>query len=109
MPAPSWENPADFLQGDEFALQVEIWRAGALVRSFLAIFDEPSADAQVGDYHHDTTTPTIFSTDANVAGITRGDELRLEGRRFDVLGSPAPDGTGWSRVRIGPQFGQGGR
>ena len=109
MPAPSWENPADFLQVDEFALQVQLWRAGAQVRAFPAIFDEPSADASLGEYRHDTTTPSIMSTDAHLAGIVRGDEIRLADRRFDVMGSPAPDGTGWSRLRLAPQIGQGGR
>lgn len=119
MPAPSWERADDFLRGDEFALQVQIWRGGALLRTIKAIFDEPSVDARLGDnmgerrglrsFDFETTTPTILGTDASLAGVVRGDEVRLDGRIFDVMASPAPDGTGWARLRIAPQFGQGGR
>lgn len=116
MPALGWERPEDFLSLDEFATQVELWRDGAMLRSFPAIFDEPSADATigerrmgVGDRRFDTTTPMISTTEANVAGAKRGDEIRMGSRRFDVMGLPEVQGDGWAKLRLAPQIGFAGR
>jgi hypothetical protein len=116
MPALGWERPEDFLNLDEFATQVELWRGGAVLRSFPAIFDEPSANASIGeartgggDRRFDTTTPMITTAEANVAGAVRGDEIRVGSRRFDVMGLPEVQGDGWAKLRLAPQFGHSGR
>ena len=109
MPPLDWESPGEFLDTDEFAVFAALWRDGAQVRLFAAIFDEPSADSRLGDYRMDTTQPTILTTEANLAGATRGDEIRLGAQRFDVMASPEVQGDGWARLRLAPQMGGGSR
>lgn len=109
MPALDWEDLGEFLDVDEFATTAQLWRNGVLLRSFPVLFDEPSADAALGDYRHDTTLPTIATSEVNVQGATKGDEIRLGARAFDVMASPEVQGDGWSRLRIAPQMGGGGR
>lgn len=109
MPALPWEDLSEFLSLDEFAVTVSLWRGGAQLRSFPALYDEPSSDASLGDRRFDTTEPMISTTEANLAGVTRGDEIRMGSRRFDVLASPEVMGDGWARLRIAPIMGGGGR
>lgn len=111
MPRLAWENPDDFLRLDEFATPCELYRNGVLMNEFPVIYDEPSTDAQVGvgDRRFDATSPTIMTIECHLRGAQRGDEVRVDGRRFDVLGLPEAQGDGWARLRLAPMFGQGGR
>ncbi len=109
MPALPWEDLTEFLDTAEFAVTASLWRNGTQVRSFPVLFDEGSVDGALGDYRHDTTEPRIASAEVNLAGASRGDEVRIGSRRFDVLASPEVQGDGWARLRLSPIMGGGGR
>lgn len=106
MSAPSWENLDDFLGTDEnggFATPAVFTLADGTVRPAVnVIFDDPRLDAELGEYVAETTDPFVTGKESDLRGIRRGDMVTVNGREFDVLSSPRPDGTGMALVRLAP-------
>jgi hypothetical protein len=94
---PAWEDPADFLQTDEFATSATILsQRSGMTRPLVGILDEPGATPRLGDYEQDNTAPRFYCPASAAAGIERGDELTAStGAVYDVMRSPEPDGSGW--------------
>jgi hypothetical protein len=107
MPAPPWEKLTDFLRADEFGAQIVVSLKGGGTLTFVAIFDDPFLDAQLGEYALETSEPRITTNAADLPGVARGDTAMIAGRAYDVLSSPQPDGTGMATLRLALQPGGG--
>ena len=106
------EDLTAFLSDAEFAVRCELRRGGALVRSFLGIFDEMGLDADLGEYRLETSQPRLNARAVDLSGAARGDMLLIEpgtprARECDVMATPMADGTGWAVLRLAPRNGQG--
>lgn len=97
---PAWEDLDDFLDTDEFAVQVV-----AGVHSFSGIFNDPFRSVDFGDYSAETTSPTLTCKSIDVAGLKRGDTLIIDGAGYDLLSGPQGDGTGISVIELAPRDG----
>jgi hypothetical protein len=111
---PFVEDLSEFLSEPEFATNCELRFAAGGTRRFVAIFDEASLDADLGEYRHETSSPRLNGRAADFAGAKRGDVLALNPatdaeRTLDVMGAPMIDGTGWAVLRLAPQHEKGGR
>lgn len=102
MPAPAWENLDDFLEPDEFALVAVIEFQDGSQREVVGVFDEPYLDAQLGEYNLDTSRPRLLGKEPDLAGVSRGDLVRLDGREFDVLTGPQSTGDGMAVLELAP-------
>lgn len=103
MPAPDWDDLAEFLDDDEFATPAVIQLQGGGSISLSGIYDDPYLNAQLGEYELDTSQPRFTCIAALVVGVTRGDTLTLHGRTLDILTSPQADGTGMAVLALAPQ------
>lgn len=117
---PFREDLDQFLRVEDFAHACELRLAGGVVRTVHCIFDEPGVDADLGaglrggrrtgtGYTFETSGPQVIGKARDLAGASRGDELVVDGREFDILSSPIIDGTGTAVLRLAPKHGQGGR
>ena len=96
MPLP-WDDLDAFLT--DFAVSVTLHTQGT-DRTFLAIYDEPYLNAQIGEYEADTSRPRLTCKEADVSGVVRGDTVTIEGTTYDVLSSPQGDGTGMAMLDL---------
>ena len=101
MPHPTWDNPADFLDPDEFAVKAIIQFQDGTTRPIVGMYDGPYREAQLGEYEQDTTKPKFTCVEGTCNGAKRGDGLvvyEADGvtvfGTFGILTYPQPDGTG---------------
>lgn len=111
---PFVEDLAEFLREPEFATNCELRFAAGGSRTFKAIFDEASLDADLGEYRLETTSPRLNGRAADFAGAKKGDVVALypatpAERTLDVMSAPMVDGTGWAILRLAPQHERGAR
>ena len=105
MATAAWDDLAQFVSLDDFAVPVLVELQDETSRTIPGIFDEQYLNAQIGEYEADTSRPRITCRHSDVVGITRGDVVTVNGRKFDVLSSPQPDGTGMALLDMAPQEG----
>ena len=106
MPAPGWEDLGDFLDEEEFATEAVIELAdGQVLPPISAIFDDPYLNAQLGEYQMDVRQPRLLCRESDVLVVRRGAYATVNGRRYDVLTAPEPDGTGMATVMLGEDAG----
>ena len=101
MPHPSWDNPADFVNQDDFAVRGVILFQDGTRREITGIYDGPYREASLGEYQQDTTKPKFTCTEGVCRGAKRGDSLEVYEAdavtlfgTFGILTYPQPDGTG---------------
>lgn len=105
MPAPAWENLDAFLSPDEFATTAQLQLQNGTTRSVRGIYDEPFLNAELGEYDLDTTRPRLLCKAGDLAGVTRGDVLVINGQTLDILSAPQADGTGMATLDLAPRMG----
>lgn len=103
MPRLAWENLDVFLIADEFAVTVTLRLQSGVVRQFNAVFDDPYLNAELGEYDLDTSRPRLTCKESDVVGVSRGDEVEIDGTVYDVLTGPQPDGTGMAMLEMALQ------
>jgi hypothetical protein len=103
MPTPAWDDLDAFLAVDEFAVKATVRLQDGGARMVPGIFDDPYLNAQLGEYESDTTRPRFTCKEADVIGVLRGDLVDINGRTYDVLSSPQPDGTGMALLDLAIQ------
>lgn len=103
MPSPAWEDLDAFLDVDEFAIVATVRLQNGTTRSVRGIYDDPYLNAQLGEYEADTNRPRLTCKESDVIGVTRGDEVVIDGRVFDVLTAPQSDGTGMATLMMAVQ------
>lgn len=100
MPAPAWDDLSTFLNPDDFGVPVRVVLQDGSTRDFTGIFDDPYLNAQLGEYEADTSRPRITCREADVAGVSRGDTVGVNGCTYDVLSAPHGDGTGMAVLEL---------
>lgn len=103
MPKPAWEDLDVFLSADEFATNATVRLQEGGTRIVRGIFDDPYLNAELGEYEFDTNRPRLTCKEADVIGVKRGDLVDIDGRVYDVLSSPQPDGTGMALLEMALQ------
>lgn len=105
MPAPAWEDLDAFLTLDTsggFASTATIALQGAGTISVRGIFDDPYLDAQLGEYHLDTSAPRFLCKSSEVGDVARGDTITIGATVYDITESPMHDGTGMATIKLRP-------
>lgn len=103
MPTLAWEDLGAFLNADEFATTVTLRSQDGTERQITAIFDDPYLNAELGEYELDTNRPRLTCKESDVLGVTRGDVVEIDGKTYDVLTGPQPDGTGMAMLEMALQ------
>ena len=97
---PDWEDLGEFLDTEVFAEPATIEARDGTSRPVTCLFDAAHTDAEIGGYEFNSGKPSVTLAEAATAGLERGAILILRGRRYPVLDSPEPDGTGLARVAL---------
>lgn len=110
MPHPTWDNPADFLELDEFAVKATIQFQDGTTRNIVGLYDGPYREGQLGEYEQDTTKPKFTCLEGVCAGARRKDGLtvyKADGvtvfGQFGIMTYPQPDGTGLEVLELTPE------
>lgn len=109
MPHPSWDNPADFVVLDDFAVKAIIqYQAGGTL-NIVGIYDGPYKEGDLKDYQEDTTEPKFTCVEGTCVNARRGDALVVyqpDGvtvfGAFAIMTYPQPDGTGLEVLELTP-------
>jgi hypothetical protein len=109
MPHPAWDNPADFVDTDDFAVKAVIqYQAGGTL-NIIGIYDGPYELAKLKEYQQDTTKPKFTCVEGTCVNVHRGDDLvvyQADGvtvfATFGILTYPQPDGTGMEVLQLAP-------
>lgn len=91
MPVAPLDDPAQFINGDEFAVEVSFEG-----ETFLALFDdETQLLAGLGEVDVAESGPSLTAVESVITalGIKSGAELLVNGATYRVK-TPRPDGTG---------------
>jgi hypothetical protein len=101
MPHPSWDNPAEFVDQDDFAVRGVILFQDGTRREITGIYDGPYREGKLGEYEQDTTKPKFTCVEGVCKGARRGDGLEVYEAdgvtlfgTFNIMTYPQPDGTG---------------
>lgn len=101
MPHPSWDDPSDFVDRDDFAVRGVILFQDGTRREITGIYDGPYVEGKLGEYEHDTTRPKFTCVEGTVNGVRRGDGLEVYQAdgvtlfgTFNIMTTPQPNGTG---------------
>lgn len=103
MPSLDWEALDDFLDADEFAVSGTLSFQAGGSQAVTVIFDDPYLNAQIGEYEMDTTSPRALGKMSELKDARRGDVLTIDGKDYDVLTGPQPDGTGMATLALADQ------
>lgn len=108
MPSPAWEDLAEFLDEDDFAVPAVIHLQSGGQVSLSVLFDDPDANPELGDaYSRDDSAPYVTCDETRVTAVKRGDTITLtfpnETRTYDVLRASESEGTGTARVYLSRQ------
>ncbi len=105
MPAPAWEDLDDFLSTDDFATTAKFSRAGVVtVPRAVGLFDDPTFNAQTGEYDIGASMPRFTGKAADLAGIKRNDDCEIDGVAYVVDHDARADGTGMMTVELSRNF-----
>lgn len=105
MPAPVWENPADFLSTDDFATTATFTTAdGRVFAGVEGIFDDAIMNEQTGEYDMHAGVPRFTCTWNSVKELKRHDTAVIDGRNFALMNDPLRDGTGWAVLEMAEDF-----
>lgn len=88
------ENPADFLDTEEFA----VWASVAGYEPFAVIFDRPYED--VLDVAGESVTALAASADLAAAAVVRGTSLAIGGRTYQVVGLEPDVTQAFTEIRL---------
>lgn len=109
MPHPAWDNPADFLDMDDFAVRAVIHFQGGGEREISGIYDGPYLEGRIGDYEQDTTKPKFTCVEGTCAGARRRDGITIYQAdgvtvfgSFGIMTYPQPDGNGLEVLELTP-------
>jgi hypothetical protein len=116
MPHPSWDNPADFVSLDDFAVKAVIQFQGGTPapRTISGIFDEPYVEGRLGkpkpsDYQMDSVRPKLTCVEGTCTGARRGDTVVIylaDGvtvhGTYNIMTYPQKDGTGLEVLELTP-------
>jgi len=100
MPSLDWEDLDDFLDANEFAVSGMLSFQAGGSQAVTVIFDDPYLNAQIGEYEMDTTSPRALGKLSELKDARRGDVLTIDGKDYDVLTGPQPDGTGMATLAL---------
>lgn len=105
MPALAFENPDDFLSTDEFATTATFSRGGKVIAADVpGIFDDPTMNAELGEYDMNASAPRFLCVHAKVAMLKKNDEAVIGGTAYLLDHDPHADGTGWATVMMSRDF-----
>jgi len=105
MPALSWENPADFLSTDEFAVTATFKRGGSVIAQDVpGIFDDPTMNVEAGEYDMNSSAPRFLCELARVRTLKKNDECVIGGTVYLLDHDPHADGTGWATLTMSVDF-----
>lgn len=109
MPHPSWDNPEEFVDLDDFAVRGVIQFQDGTSREITGIYDGPYKMGKLGEYEQDTTEPKFTCVEGLCAGARRGDALEVYEAdgvtlfgTFAIMTYPQPDGTGLEFLELTP-------
>jgi hypothetical protein len=115
MPHPSWDDPSDFIELDDFAVKATIQFQDGTTRTIAGIYDGPYVEATIGvkrfggDFQQDTTKPKFTCVEGACNGARRGDSLMVylaDGvtvfGSFSIMTYPQPNGTGLESLELTP-------
>jgi hypothetical protein len=105
MPAPAWENLADFLSTDDFAVLATFTRAGGqVIADVPGIFDDPVMNVEAGEYDVAASMPRFTCAHARVAMLKKNDATTIDGVAYLLDHDPYPDGTGMAVLQLSRDF-----
>lgn len=109
MPHPSWDDPTEFVNADDFAVRGVIQFQDGTTREIVGIYDGPYEMSKLNEYEHDTTKPKFTCVEGVCVGVDRGDDVTVyesDGvtmfATFGILTGPQPDGTGLEVLELAP-------
>lgn len=111
MSKPHWEDLDAFLVPESeggFAKPALFFLTDGTTRGedpnpIYAIYDDPFYSADIGEYDTSSSQPRLNGKESDFQGLDRGDEVEVDGERFDILGPPHRDGTGWAVIMLARQ------
>lgn len=104
---PSWERLDDFLSPKDFGYLATFTPEGGAARAPVAgIFDEPTFDAEAGEYDFSASAPRFTCKASDVAGLKKGAACAIAGNpvAYYLAHDPQPDGTGMAVVVLARDF-----
>lgn len=105
MPAPAWENLADFLSTDDFATLATFTRAGGqVIEGVPGIFDDPVMNVEAGEYDAAVSMPRFTCAHARVAMLKKNDAALIDGVAYLLDHDPHADGTGMAVLLMSRDF-----
>lgn len=93
MAALGFEDLSEFFDLNEFATTAILYNAGG-AQEIIGIFDEPSVEAEIGQFEIDTVSLTFRCKASEVVNAERGDRLTIDDRELWLTKLPQADGTG---------------
>ena len=115
MPHPAWDNPADFVDTDDFAVRAVIAFQAGGTRAIVGILDEPYLEGSLGsrpkpgDFQMDTVRPKFTCVEGTCSGARRGDTLTVylaDGVTvhglYNIMTYPQQNGTGTEVLELTP-------
>lgn len=103
MPKPSWENLDEFLGTDDdggFATPAILISQAGGRKTVSVIFDDPYFATQLAGFEADATQPFITGKECDLAGVRRGDIVKIGNQNYEALTSCQPDGTGMATIGL---------
>lgn len=105
MPAPAWENLDDFLSTDDFAVLATFTRAGGqVIPNVRGIFDDPTMNAETGEYDVAASQPRFTCAYTPVAALKKNDACMIDGIAYLLDHDPHPDGTGMAVIELSRDY-----
>ena len=96
---PAWEDLDAFLDPDDFAVGV-VFNG----RYFHGIFDEPSYNAETGEYDINSSAPRLTCKASDTAGMKKFDFVTVDRVKYQLNADPHRDGTGMAVLDLVPDF-----
>lgn len=111
MSKPSWEDLDAFIVPESeggFAKPALFFLTDGTTRGsesspIYVIYDDLFHSADLGEYDTSSSQPRLNGKETDFQGLDRGDEVEVDGERFDILGPPQRDGTGWAILQLARQ------
>jgi hypothetical protein len=109
MPHPSWDNPSEFVELDDFAVKAVIQFQAGGTRNIVGVYDGPYQEGKLKEYEQDTTKPKFTCVEGVCNGAKKYDTLvvyQADGvtvfGTFGIMTYPQPDGTGLDVLELTP-------
>lgn len=105
MPAPAWEDLSAFLDPAEFGCLATFTRAGGqVIPDVPGIFDDPTMNAESGEYDLASSEPRFTCEHVRVASLKKNDAVTIGGVAYLLDHDPHPDGTGMAVLKLSRDF-----